>query len=181
VNLLREKHGDVTLDKESFDRIVTWIDLNVPYYPTHATYYRTNTFGQSPLNHEQLLKLGQLVLAAPNGAKLGWPTVNEYLGGRLSQLIAAVGCPVNFARPEKSLCLQAFTEKTSPQYQEALALIQAGKEALAQHPRADMPGFKPCEEDQKRLDFHAYRLTIEARNRKAIIEGEKVYDEQSGK
>ena len=29
----------VKLSAEELDRIITWIDLNVPYYPSHVTYY----------------------------------------------------------------------------------------------------------------------------------------------
>lgn len=49
---------------------------------------------------------------------------------------------------------------------------------LAAHPRGDMPGFRPCEADQRRLDYHAYRRRIEARNRRAILKGEKIYDDR---
>jgi hypothetical protein len=40
--VLLEGHGKpeidrrVKLDRESFDRIVTWIDINAPYYPEYA-------------------------------------------------------------------------------------------------------------------------------------------------
>ena len=65
-------------------------------------------------------------------------------------------------------------------YVEALGLIQAGKDILAQHPRADLPGCKPSDRDQQRLDFYAERQRIEQHNRRAIIEGRKVYDDRSG-
>ena len=46
------------LDAEGFDRIVTWIDLNCAYYPSHQTYYGNNTTGRSPLSHADLAELG---------------------------------------------------------------------------------------------------------------------------
>jgi len=176
VDLLREGHEDVKLDKESFDRIVTWIDLNTPYYPTHATYYRTNTFGRCPLDHQQMLHLGKLISAGPNGKTLGWKTVQRYSGGELSHMIMTMGSPINFSRPEHSLVLQAFDSAEDPRYGEALEIIRTGTNMLEQHPRADMPGFRPCEADQARLDYHATRCRIEAATRAAIVQGQKRYD-----
>ena len=38
----------VKLDPESFDRIVTWIDSNAPYYPSYAGgAFRDNLYGRS--------------------------------------------------------------------------------------------------------------------------------------
>ena len=54
VDLLRAGHEEVRLSAEELDRIVTWIDLNAPYYPDHEDYYTANTFGRSPLDHAQL-------------------------------------------------------------------------------------------------------------------------------
>ncbi len=173
IDLLREGHEDVKLDKESFDRIATWIDLNTPYYPTYATYYGANTFGRCPLSHKQLSRLGQLVAASPGGAKYQWSRVNSYDVGQLSRLIMTVGSPINFTRPEQSLCLSGFADKTDPQYVEALSIIRSGAELLEEHPRADMPHFVPCEADQRRLDYHRERVDIEARTRRAMVAGEK--------
>ena len=179
VDHLRKGHEDVRLDKESLERIVTWIDLNTPYYPTHAAYYRLNTFGRCPLTHAQLKRLGELVAAAPRGKALGWTTTTRYSGGRVSHLIMTRGSPINFTRPERSLCLTAFTDTDSPAYREALGIIQAGQTLLAQHPRADTPGFRPCEADQRQLDYYAARRRIEARNREAICTGRTVFDTTS--
>jgi len=178
VHLLRKGHYDVKLDPESLDRIVTWIDLNTPYYATYAARYATHTFGRCPLDHTQLARLGHLVSEGPKGAALGWRTVNRYSGGRLSRLIMTLGSPINFTRPEHSLCLQAFTDAADPRRREALELIRAGKDMLARHPRADMPGFRPCEADQRRLDYHAARQAIEARSRDSIVRGQKTQDER---
>lgn len=54
VRMLRKGHNGAKLDRESFDRIVTWIDLNAPYYPSHPSYYAANTAGRSPLSHKDL-------------------------------------------------------------------------------------------------------------------------------
>jgi len=54
VKVLLEGHGDAQIDaqvqlsREEFDRIVTWIDINAPYYPEYASAYRENLYGRSP-------------------------------------------------------------------------------------------------------------------------------------
>jgi hypothetical protein len=73
--------------------------------------------------------------------------------------------------------LAKFQDKTDPKYKEALRTIQAGKEMLRSSPRADMPGFVPCATDQKRDEKYRLRAAVELRNRAAIREGRKVYDE----
>ncbi|HUT88998.1 MAG TPA: hypothetical protein VMY37_05860 [Thermoguttaceae bacterium] len=176
VELLQAGHEEVKLSPEELDRIITWIDLNAPYYPDHVDYYTANTFGRSPLDHAQLLRLGQLVLAAPGGKDLGWNSVTNYTGSPLGRRMAAGELPINFTRPEQSACLKAFPDPADPGYQEALALIRSGQEMLARHPRVDMPGFVPCVVDRQRLDYHAERQRVDERNRRAIRRGTKVYD-----
>jgi hypothetical protein len=172
VDLLRTGHGKhkVKLDAESLDRIVTWIDLNAPYYPSRVTYYGDNTFGRCPLSHKDLARLGKLTKKYP------WSQVNSYTVRPLNGLIMKHGSPINFTRPEKSLCLTGFADKKDPNYIEALELIRRGKQMLIGHPRLDMEGFKPRQADQARLDYHAKRMEIEKRNRRAIVDGKKSYD-----
>ena len=176
VDLLRGGHEDVKLSPEELDRIVTWIDLNAPYYADYADYYTANTFGRSPLDHRQLLRLGQVVLAAPDGKKHGWNSVNDYLGGPLGRLMDRGELPVNFTRPRHSACLRAFPDTSAPGYREALALIEAGRGMLSRHPRADMPGCVPCQPDRQRLSHYAARQEIEQRNRRALRQSRKAYD-----
>jgi hypothetical protein len=158
VDALRQDHYGVKLDKESFARIVTWIDINAPYYPTYASAYPSNPYGRSPLNDQQLTRLNQL---------LGIDLKDQ-------QNVTAI----IFDRPELSPALTKFADKNDPNYREALATIQSGKEMLAKRPRADMPGFQPCETDQQREAKYVQRQQIELRNRAAIREGRKVYDDR---
>ena len=65
--VLRKGHGkpeidrQVKLSREDFDRIVTWIDLNAPYYPEYAGgMYRDNAYGRCPLDGNQVQKLASL-------------------------------------------------------------------------------------------------------------------------
>jgi hypothetical protein len=177
VDLLRSGHKDVKLPPEELDRIITWIDLNAPYYPVNEDYYTANTYGRCPLDHQQLLALGQTVSRGPRGAEWGWQKVDDYTGGKLNSLLGRGDLPLNFTRPDQSACLRAFDGTQDPGYLQALAAIRAGQQRLAQHPRADMPGFQPCAADQQRLDYHAARQRIEAVNQRALAAGERVYDE----
>lgn len=161
VKMLQEGHKDLKLDAESMDRIITWIDLNAPYYPSHASYYSGNTAGRSPINHQQLLELGQLVSQSPNGSEYGWSKVNEYANNQFAKLMGQYGPLMNFTRPEYSFCLQGFEDKNSDEYQRALELIRLGQRNMQQHPRADMPGFVPSQFHQKQLQRVAsYQLSM---------------------
>ncbi len=166
----------VTLDRESMDRIVTWIDLNCPYYPSHVTYYGANTAGRSPLNHKDLAELGKLIRQSPGGSGYGWDRVNEYTCNQIGGVMAKHGSPISFTRPEKSLALTGFDDKKHPGYVRALALIRKGAESLTAHPRLDMPGFQPCPTDQARLDYLAERQKTERRIREAIVGGTRLYE-----
>jgi len=157
-------HGDedidkqVHLDKESFDRIVTWLDINAPYYPDYASAYRGNQFGRSPLNGGQTSRLTKLT---------GVNIADQNQSQRVS-----------FTRPAISPCLKGL-DPNSDKYKEALAIITAGKEMLAKRPRADMPGFKLVapKEIAQQQKYEAL-LEAEAAMRRAIIAGEKRYEKQ---
>jgi hypothetical protein len=130
--VLVKGHGDEEIDRqveltpEDFDRIVTWIDVNGPYYPEYASAYRGNQFGRSPLDGGQLARLSELT-----GLKVGKKGLDV---------------KVSFTRPELSPCLAKFTSPDGPAYQESLSIIRAGAAMLAVRPRADMPGFRLVDE-----------------------------------
>jgi hypothetical protein len=161
IQVLRKGHHEVKLDLEGFDRLVTWIDINAPYYPTYYSAYPDHMGGRSPLDDQQMKRLGQLT-------SVNWDA--EVVFNRNT------GPKISFDRPEMSPCLAEFNNKEDPQYQEALALIQIGKERLAQRSRGDVSDIRPCEKDVQREAFYQERLRIEQRNREAILEGKKVYD-----
>lgn len=153
-----EKHKGVKLSNEEIDKLITWVDLNAPYYPYYECAYPNNPTGRSPIDGKQFNRLRQLT-----GAKF----VTGH--GRNKRAM------ISFERPELSPCL-AKLDKNSAEYKEALSIIQAGKEQLEKLPRADMDGFVPCVKDTQRLEKYDRRVEIEQANRKAILEGEKVYD-----
>jgi len=161
VKVLLDGHGDeeidrqVKLDPESFDRIVTWIDINAPYYPSYASAYRNNPYGRSPLDGGKLKRLAELTGAKTDGRSTAF----------------------SFTRPEVSPALAKFKDKNEPGYKEALALLQAGKGILDQRPRADMPGFELVDqiEIEQEAKYQA-RLQLETAMREAIANGRRRYE-----
>ena len=84
---------------------------------------------------------------------------------------------ISFERPELSPCLGRIKGgKASPEYKQALAIIQTGAAAMKAKPRCDMKGFVPCEADRKRLEKFDRLDRIEQKYRKAIQTGKKLYD-----
>ncbi len=143
-------HADVKIPADALERIITWVDLNAPYYPSYASAYPQNPFGRSPLNTTQIEKLKQL------GVDTGI-------------------IDLSFDRPEISPGL-AKLPKNDPRYHEALALIREGQQALKKNPNPDSEGFVACEADQKRERKYEMRAEIERQNRAAIRDGKKIYD-----
>jgi hypothetical protein len=154
VQVLRKGHHDVKLSPEDFDRIVTWIDINAPYYPRYASAYLHNLYGRSPLDQGQLKRLSKLV------------------GKDVSRHNTTLR--VNFTRPELSPCL-AGLKKNDPRYEQALAIIRAGRKQLAQRPRADMAGFQLAGKEAEREAKYQRLAQAEAQARKAAAKGEKTY------
>jgi hypothetical protein len=155
------KNWRTKLTREEFDRLVTWVDLNAPYYPTYASAYPDNLAGRSPLNDAQLARLEQLT---------GVP-LRQLAGHRENR-----GPQVSFDRPEVSPCLARLPEKTGPEYQEALGIIRAGRAALISKPEADADGFQPCAIDQWREQKYLARRQAELRSREALREGRRIRD-----
>ena len=162
IETIRKGHEKVKLDKESFDRIVTWIDINAPFYGRYDSSYPHNLSGRSPLDGAQIKRLTELT-------GVPFARLTSHGGNR--------GPQVSFDRPRLSPCLATFKDTGDPRYVKALAIISAGGEMLKQKPRADMPGFVAWEVDRKREEKYAMRRQNELRNRRAIRIGEKVYDQ----
>jgi hypothetical protein len=152
---LRKGHEDVKLDAEGLDRLITWVDLNGPYYPTTYCAYPHNPPGRCPLDRREIAALGRLA-----GFRLNQVTRSDQCRGPM----------ISFDRPELSPCLTRL--KADPaKYDKALAIIREGRRRLQSRPRADMPGFVPWEKDQKRKAHRKKYLAIEQDTRKAIREG----------
>jgi len=153
VNRLRKYRDDGTLDPEAFDRVVTWIDINAPYYPSYASSHPGNLYGRSPLDAKQLATLSKLV------------------GVDLQRRENAD--QVSLSRPEMSPCLARILDKGDPRYAEALAILRAGAATLARAPREDMPGARLLGIDAEREEKYLRLHQAEAAARQAIARGEK--------
>lgn len=161
VQTLLKGHEKIALSPEDFDRIVTWIDINAPYYPSYATVYPENLAGRAPLDAKQLKRLSALTGIAFDAQAAH----NRKLGPMVS-----------FDRPERSPCLAKWQNTNDSDYREALALIRAGAQQLQRQPNPDSGAFAECDADRKRGEKYQLRKTIELSNRSAIKDGRKIYD-----
>jgi len=161
IETLDQGHQKVKLTPEDMARIVTWIDINAPYYATYDCAYPANLAGRCPLDDRQLDQLGKLT-------GINFPHLANFGTNR--------GALVSFDRPELSPCL-AKLAKDAPAYKEALTIIQAGHARLTAQPEADRAGFVPAEYARKREAFYVERQTAERASRQALRENRKIYDE----
>jgi hypothetical protein len=157
----RAGHADVKLNAEELDRLVTWVDLNAPYYPVYECAYPQNLGGRCPLTADELNRLKELT---------GVQVANSHSARQRSML--------NFARPELSRILSGPAVATNaPAKAGALALIREGARRLKEKPRADMDGFVPDARDREREAKYQARLARERLVYEAIRGGRKIYDE----
>ena len=141
---------------------MTWIDINAPYYPTYGTSYREGRYGRAPISADDLKRLQTLTGA------------NEW----------DVTFGVSFDRPELSPCLARLVKdgdweaaRKTPEYQEALAIITRGAEALAAQDRGEDPNWAPT--DPVEINQQAKYDRLEEREalvRRAILEGKRLTD-----
>jgi hypothetical protein len=158
IQVLKKGHHDVKLSAEEMDRLITWVDINAPYYPRYECAYPQNAGGRSPLTANEVKTLTTLTggkIAGSHGAR------------QRSQ--------ISFDRPEKSRILGKL-DPASENYTKAVALISEGKKRLAEKPDADAPGFVPNEQDQAREKRYQERFAAERKIYEAIRTGKKIYD-----
>lgn len=156
IDVIRGDHNDVKLDRESIDRIVTWIDMNAVYYGSYASVYPDNAFGRSPLDNKQLAELRALT-----GVKVG------------DQGTEMQGSQISFTRPELSPCLAKFEDKSDPRYKRAIEIIRAGKAMLARRPRMDMPGARLVGVDCQRQRKYDKQVRAEVEARQTIVHAQR--------
>ena len=169
VDVLRNGHKDVVLSKEDMERIITWIDLNAPYYGRYSAVYSENPYARSPLTGDQLKQLGE-ILDSSNSNSPGNPN--------FSDLEKTEGSQFSFVRPEVSRILTKINDTSSLNYQQALLIIKAGKEQLQDQPREDMPGCSSgplYKMDVIRNERNLRFIAEEKAARKAILTGKKHY------
>ena len=104
-------------------------------------------------------------------------TFVKVLGGHMNNHPTFRNYPtwISFDRPALSPCLQHL-DKDSDAYSEALAIIMEGQRTLKRNPDADLPGFTYCDDHLQRKQTYERLLQDEQRRRKAIAEGQKLFD-----
>ena len=159
VQHLRKSATGKRLSAEEMERIVTWIDINAPYYPSYASVYRGNLYGRCPLGNKDLARLKELtgvdVRRRPHDPL------------------------ISFTRPEVSPCLAQLKAQGGEAYAEALAIIRRGKQALAERPRMDMPGAELAGPDREREQKYRLLLQREEAARRAIAAGRRLRDDET--
>jgi cytochrome c553 len=153
---------DAKTDPEAFDRIVTWIDINAPYYPTYYTAYPNNRFGRSPLSDEELKRIEELT-----GGNPLW---------NLSVHAMASGADwgISFTHPERSPILATASDKEA-----VLTILREGAERLKLLPRGESCEFRPVDPlDVRRADKYDSLQKLLDAMRHAEISGNRLYDER---
>ena len=136
--------------------------MNTPYYGSYYSAYPDNPYGRSPLSAGQIGRINQLAAARPKS------NVPQHDAMTL----------IDFTRPQCSLILERFEDKDSPEYKEALSIIQLGKDQLAKQPREDMLGsgaIPVSTEDVARSQLFMTQAQCEAQARQAAIDGKAFY------
>jgi hypothetical protein len=156
------EHEKLELNQAELETLITWVDINAPYYPTYASAWPDGPLGRAPITNAEFERLRNLTQA---------PFVLGFGPNQHAQ--------VSFDRPEMSPCLKRIPEDNPAGYQEALNIIRQGAARLKERPRGEMPGFVPSPVDQQRQEKYDLRRLIEERNRQAIREGGQIFDQPS--
>ena len=160
VATLDKGHYEVRLTPEEMERIVTWTDLNAPYYPMYETAYPAGLAGRSPMTAAQTSRIAELT-----GVDLSKEARHDQ-----HRLL------VSFDRPELSPLLAKFPDSANPARAEVLAILQAAGRVLADKPRGDSRPFTPSAADQNHTQRYHRRAAVENANRAALRDGNKRYD-----
>lgn len=143
-------HAGVALTDDERDRLITWMDLNAPYYPRYESAYPDNPGGRMPLTFAELARLEKLC-----GASVACTHAQR----QREQL--------DFDRPDCSRILAGA--KDAAAREAARALIRLGGERLRATPRGDVEeGFTPCAKDLEREARYEGRRAEERRSYEAI-------------
>lgn len=159
--IIERGHYGVKLTQKEKEYLYAWMDLNGVYYPVYESAFDNTLAGRCPLTYEEVDRLSELTgvnVRALNGH-----------GRKMQAQIA-------FDRPEKSPILDAIrTDKAK--YDEAVALIEAGRDRLKKTPRGDVERkLVPCERHEAMLQKYDEKVAEIAASNRKIANGEKYYD-----
>ncbi|MBQ3536868.1 MAG: hypothetical protein IJA57_08945 [Alistipes sp.] len=162
--IIERGHYGVKLTQKEKEYLYAWMDLNGVYYPVYESAFDNTLAGRCPLTYEEVDRLSELTgvnVRALNGH-----------GRKMQAQIA-------FDRPEKSPILDAIrTDKAK--YDEAVALIAAGRDRLKKTPRGDVERkLVPCERHEAMLQKYEEKVAEIAASNRKIANGEKYYDQKN--
>lgn len=159
--IIERGHYGVKLTQKEKEYLYAWMDLNGVYYPIYESAFDDTLAGRCPLTYEEVDRLSELT------------GVNVRKLNRHSRKVQA---QIAFDRPEKSPILDAIRSDKA-KYDEAVALIEAGRDRLKKTPRGDVERkLVPCERHEAMLQKYDEKVAeINASNRK-IANKEKYYD-----
>ena len=162
--IIERGHYGVKLTQKEKEYLYAWMDLNGVYYPVYESAFDNTLAGRCPLTYEEVDRLSELTgvnVRALNGH-----------GRKMQAQIA-------FDRPEKSPILDAIrTDKAK--YDEAVALIAAGRDRLKKTPRGDVERkLVPCERHEAMLQKYDEKVAEIAASNRKIANGEKYYDQKN--
>ncbi|MGL5682210.1 MAG: hypothetical protein ACRDDZ_04035 [Marinifilaceae bacterium] len=144
-NIIENQHHGIKLTPKEKEILYTWMDLNGVYYPVYESAFDNTLAGRCPLTNEQVNRLNELT-----GINL-W-----HLNGHQRKHLAQI----SFNRPELSPCLDNI-RKDKGKFNEAVAIIKAGKAQLKATPRGDIEQqLVPCQRNKQQLENYIKQLTI---------------------
>ena len=153
LDLVRDGHEGVTLSDEELARLVTWIDLNAPYYGSYTSIFPEHPYGRSPLTSAELARLAEIA------------------GCKLNDFKHHPDLQISFTRPEQSPLLAHLPPERHEAYEEVLQIIEAGRRRLEQSPREDLlgPSAPPrTAADLRRFERHQGFATSQAETRRKM-------------
>jgi len=136
------------LDRDSRQRLFTWIDLNVPYYST----YELPEGGHHRYPHELQAKYGEVWTRRCAGCHQSeQPRGTEYVRITNPQLNRFLCAPLAAAAGGAGICKgEVFKSARDPDYQLLLGILKKTEADLAKYPRMDMGHVKPSEQMNNR-------------------------------
>ena len=140
IEVLDAGHYGVSLAPEEFERLVTWIDLNGPYYGTYEHTRPERYVGRDALPAADQVRQ---MLGARNCAQCHPQQVGADYEMNLThpEWSAVLTAPLPRQAGGRGLCGEAgFGGTDDPDYQAVLSVLTAAAAELRQRPRMDMPG-----------------------------------------
>jgi hypothetical protein len=182
------KHPPTRITPDDAERVITWMDLNGPYYPLYETAFPNNRWGRSPLTESEWRVLTELTGEPANPwlfsldrpglspalAKFDDPAQREKLAAMLREDRRVA----TFKQADRNWNVEGDVIAQAKAL--ALATLKKGQDALAATPDCDADGFRPSPADQQRLDRAEHRAAIDQAFRLARSAGLRLSEQPDG-